>query len=99
MVFFNKIVGQRSGRLHLLQLHYDRIRLERTNPDRQLALAIHLLEQDDPMRRHQADPNAVDDNFYHGDLAHVKRFSKDCSMEGRESKCPGRPVSGRPGTQ
>jgi hypothetical protein len=54
------IVWQRPRSGDALQLHGDRFRLVRANPDRQVALAVDLLEDHDAVLGDQTDADAFD---------------------------------------
>ena len=55
-------VSGRSGG-QALELHRDRARLPRPDPDRQVALALGLLEDHDVAAREHVDPDALDDHL------------------------------------
>jgi hypothetical protein len=53
-----QVVGQRARRLDPLQREGDRGRLDRADPDRQVARALALLQQHDRLVRRQLHPDA-----------------------------------------
>src|SRR5512144_2424902 len=60
-----QVVGERPGELHPRQLHRDRARLGRPDPDRQHPLAVLLLQNDDRSIARLVEPEVGDANFDH----------------------------------
>ena len=58
-----QVVGQRPLRGQALELHRDRARLPRPDPDRQVAVAVGLLEDDHVAAGEHVDPDALDDHL------------------------------------
>ena len=58
-----QVVGEGPLRRQALETHRDRARLPRPDPDRQVALAVGLLEDHDVAAREHVDPNALDDHL------------------------------------
>ena len=58
-----QVVGERPVRGQALELHRDRARLPRPDPDRQVAVALGLLEDDDVAAGQHVDPHALDDHL------------------------------------
>ena len=58
-----QVVGQRPLGGQALELHRDRARLPRPDPDREVAVAVGLLEDDHVAAREHVDPDALDDHL------------------------------------
>src|SRR5262249_60411802 len=59
----HQVVGDRALGRHPLDLHRDGVGLERTYPDREIAIGLLLLEDHDVLAGLQMHPNAVDIDF------------------------------------
>jgi len=72
-----QIVGQRPLGRHALQARGDGVGLLGPDPDRQIALALGFLEQDDMLTRQHVHSNALDDDFgerlSHGPIIPLRR--------------------------
>src|SRR5450432_3079534 len=62
---FEQIVSQGPRDFNFLQFNRYRIGFAWANPDREVTVTCHVLEQHDPMLRHQADPNTINRDFNH----------------------------------
>ena len=65
MHVLEQVVGQRPGGLDALLLERDRGGLDRADPDRQIAVAVGLAQQEDRLVRGQFDPDAHDAHLAH----------------------------------
>src|SRR5512139_2863627 len=58
-------MGKGASYFNFLQSDRDRLSLVNPDPYRQVTLGVHLAQDYDPLLRHQAHPDAVDDHFHH----------------------------------
>ncbi len=65
------VVGERPLRGQALELHRDRVRLPGADPDRQVALAVELLEDDDMLAREHVDADALHGHLDQPELERV----------------------------
>ena len=86
-----QVVRERPRELHTRELHGDRARFRRSNPDRQHALAVVFLENHDRCVRRAVQPEMGDPHLQH--VRAVPWHQVPISQEARYLRCGGVSVS------